>query len=172
MDEFITIFLGALIGFILPYLIKFIIYLFKRFFPTPVCGEWKSYIWWTNNGKIELCAMNAIIKRGILYQYNVTFSDSTSLYRGTACIEDNNLCISMNSCDPILKASTFHRYELSTGEKRNRLFGFWLSFDGDKRVSCGGSILAKDNIDTASIANIIQTEYRMAKDVPLMTLKK
>lgn len=77
----------------------------------------------------------------------------------------------MNSYDPILKASTFHRFELSTEEKRNRLFGFWLSFDGDKKVSCGGSILSKDNIDIASIANIIQTEYSMVKDVPLMVLK-
>lgn len=171
MDEFITIFLGAMMGFILPYFIKFIIYLFKRFIPTPICGEWKSYLWWTNNGKIELCTMNVIIKRGIFCSYNVTFSDSTSIYRGTACIEDNNLCISMNSCDTILKASTFHRFELSTGEKRSQLYGFWLSFDGDKKVSCGGSILAKENIDVASIANIIQTEYIMNKDVPLMALK-
>lgn len=171
MDEFITIFLGAMMGFILPYFIKFIIYLFKRFTPTPICGEWKSYLWWTNNGKIELCTMNVIIKRGVFCSYNVTFSDSTSIYRGTACIEDNNLCISMNSCDTILKASTFHRFELSTGEKRSQLYGFWLSFDGDKKVSCGGSILAKENIDVASIANIIQTEYIMNKDVPLMALK-
>lgn len=171
MYEFFTIFLGAMMGFILPYLIKFIIYLFKRLIPTPVCGEWKSYLWWTNNGKIELCTMNTIIKRGILRSYNVTFSDSTSIYRGTACIEDNNLCISMNSGDPILKGSTYHRFELSTGEKRNRLFGFWLSFDGDKKVSCGGSILAKESIDMASITNIVQTEYSMAKDVPLMVLK-
>ena len=83
--------------------------------------------------KIELCTMNAIIKRGILCSYNVTVSDSRSLYKGTAHIEDNNLCLSMNSCDPILKSSTFHRFELSTDEKRNQLFGFWLSFDGDKK---------------------------------------
>lgn len=171
MDEFFKIFLGALMGFILPYFIKFIIFLFKRFIPTPICGKWKSYIWWTNNDKIELCTMNAIIKRGILCSYNVTVSDSRSLYKGTAHIEDNNLCLSMNSCDPILKSSTFHRFELSTDEKRNQLFGFWLSFDGDKKVSCGGSILAKDNIDIASISNIIQKEYSMNTDVPLMVLK-
>ena len=66
MSDWINILLSAVVGFLLPYFVKFIIFLFKRFDKTKICGFWYLYLWWTDNGKSEFVEMNVTIKRGIL----------------------------------------------------------------------------------------------------------
>ena len=171
MSDWINILLSAVVGFLLPYFVKFIIFLFKRFDKTKICGFWYLYLWWTDNVKSEFVEMNVTIKRGILVNYRIICKDDASNYKGEVWIEDNNLCISMDARDNVQKSSTYHRYDLSTLEKRNVLYGFWLSFDGDNNVSCGGAFLSREKMNE-NIDSIIKKHYKINRNVPLLVLKR
>lgn len=171
MNDWINILLSAIAGCLLPYLIKILVFLFKRLDKTNICGEWLLYLWWTDSGKTEFVEMNVLIKRGILVNYRIMCKDDASNYKGEAWIEDNNLCINMDASDSIQKSSTYHRYDLSTLEKRDVLYGFWLSFDGDNSVSCGGAFLSRNKINE-NIDLIIKKHYKINKNVPLMVIKR
>ena len=114
--------------------------------------------------------MDVLIKRGIIVEYKILCKDDESEYKGKVWIEDNNLCVNMDASDSVQKSSTYHRYDLSTSEKRNILYGFWLSFDGDNNVSCGGACLSrakiKDNIDY-----IIMKHYKIYNLTSVVSLK-
>lgn len=171
MSDWINILLSAIAGCLLPYLIKFIIYLFKRFDKTKICGYWYLYLWWTDNGKPQFEEMEVLIKRGVLVNYRIMCKDDVSNYKGEAWIEDNNLCVNMDANDSVQKSSTYHRYDLFTSEKRNTLYGFWLSFDGDNNVSCGGAILSREKMKENRDL-LIKEHYKIHSDIPLLVIKK
>ncbi|MCL1933673.1 MAG: hypothetical protein FWF53_07700 [Candidatus Azobacteroides sp.] len=180
MNGLLSILLGAIVGailsYLLPYIVKTVIFIFKRKSPTIVCGEWVSYIWWTKNGKIEFAETKVDIKKGILSEYYATYSDANATYFGKAHMECNNLCI--NASHKNVKVSTVYegtidiRYDLSTIENKNQLFGFWLSRNADKKVSCGGAILSRKEkeIDISQSLEIIKNQFNINTDVPVLSL--
>ncbi|MCL1873534.1 MAG: hypothetical protein FWF85_05405, partial [Clostridiales bacterium] len=54
MNEYLSIFLGALVGCILPSIIKYIQFAFKRVSNNLICGEWHSYLWATFNQEVRV----------------------------------------------------------------------------------------------------------------------
>lgn len=172
MNEYLNIFLGALVGWVLPYIFKFAIFIIKMHKKSPIYGKWFLYLWWTDNNNVEFVEMNTLIKRGILCKHKIRCWDDVSCYNGEVKIEDNNLCVEMNANDAIQISSTYHRYDLSTLEKRDKLFGFWLSFDGDNNVSCGGAILTRNKINNVEKENIMRENFKINRNYPLLVLKK
>lgn len=172
MNEYLNIFLGALAGWLLPYMFKVIVFVIKGHKIIPIYGEWYLYLWWTDNCNVEFVEMNALIRRGVLYKHKIKCWDDESYYIGEAKIEDNNLCVEMNADDTIQVSSTFHRYDLSTLEKRDKLFGFWLSFDGDNNVSCGGAILTRSKISNEEREIVMKENFKINRNYPLLVLKK
>ena len=143
----------------------------KRKKTTLICGDWFCYIWWNRNGKIILAQMNVNIKKGILSEYNATYSDSSDTYFGKAFIECNNLCINMSlKNNTVYEGTTFHRYDLSTTTNRNQLYGFWLSRNADKKVSCGGTILSRKKINKNQCSEIIKQKYCINTEIPVLSL--
>lgn len=96
MNETISILLGAIAGYILPYVVKLITFIIRRSKNTPICGEWFTYLWWTKNNTVELAKIHTSIKRGVFSEYRTTMFDKYSKYIGNAYIEDNNLCIELS----------------------------------------------------------------------------
>ena len=171
MNEYLTILLSAFVGWALPYIFKFLFYIVRIYKKSPIYGNWYLYLWWTDNGNVEFVEMNALIKRGILHRHKIKCWDDVSRYFGEVKIEDNNLCIEMNADDTIQVSSTYHRYDLSTLEKRNQIYGFWLSFDGDNNVSCGGAVLARARISNENKETIIKENFKINRNCPLLVLK-
>lgn len=171
MNDWINILLSAIAGCLFPYILKIFVFFFKRMNDTYICGKWLLYLWWTDNGKAEFVEMDVLIKRGILVNYKIICKDDASNYEGEARIEDNNLCLCMAAKDGIQISSTYHRYDLSTLEKRSVLYGFWLSFDGDNNVSCGGAFLSREKI-SENTDLIIKEHYKLNRNIPLMVLKR
>ena len=170
MNEVLLIFSGAIISYLLPFAVKAITYTFKRKSPTIVCGNWYGYIWWTKNGEILFDEMNVNIKKGIVSEYYATFLDSYGTYSGKAFIECNNLCINLSLKDAVYGGTSFHRYDLSTFENCNNLYGFWLSINADKKVSCGGAMLSRKKIDTVKSLEIAKKQYCINTDTPVLSL--
>ena len=178
MDGLLSILLGAIvgaiIGYLLPYIVKTVIFIFGRKRPTTVCGKWVSYIWWTKNGKIEFAETKVKIKKGILSEYYATYSDANATYFGKAFMECNNLCINASLKDvkisAVYEGTIDIRYDLSTFENRNQLFGFWLSRNADKKVSCGGAILSRKKIDKVQSLEIIKNQFNINTDAPVLSL--
>lgn len=172
MNPYISILLGAIAGYILPYIIKIFIYFFKRFSTNVICGKWFCYLWWDNATEIKFAKMTVFIKKGIINEYKIDCIDETAHFKGNCYIEDNNLCIEMKATDAVQITSTYHRYELGTRDLRHTLYGFWLSYDANKKVSCGGAILKRSEISNESVEEIINDNYIIDKNVPLLRLKR
>ena len=173
MKEILIALFGAVVSYLLPFMVKTIIFIFRRQRPALVCGKWFGYLWWTKNGEIHFDEMNVNIKKGILSEYSATYSDSEGTYVGKAFIECNNLCINASlkgAAKDIYEGTTFVRYDLSTFENRNKLYGFWLSRNADKKVSCGGAILSRRKINKPQSIEIIKNQYYIDKDSPVLSL--
>jgi len=173
MKEILIALLGAVVSYLLPFMVKAIRFIFRRQRSSLVCGNWFGYLWWTKNGEIHFDEMNVNIKKGILSEYSATYSDSEGTYVGEAFIECNNLCINASlkgAVKDVYEGTTFVRYDLSTFENRNELYGFWLSRNADKKVSCGGAILSREKIDEVQSKEIIKKQYCINKDFPVLSL--
>lgn len=171
MNPYVSIILGAVAGYIFPYIIKIVLYPFKRFTKTAVCGKWFCYLWWDNGIEIDFAKMNVNINRGIMNDYKITCYDETTYFVGKCYIEDYNLCIEMKDTDAFRITSTYHRYELGTEDLKNSLYGFWLSFDANKKVSCGGAMLLRDELSNKTVEKIINDNFIIERDVPLLRLR-
>jgi hypothetical protein len=146
-------------------------FLFKSRHNT-IIGKWHNYVWWTKNGKSSLEEMYAVVKRGILHEYKVTFDDDTSHYSGEGHMENKDFCIQLSAHDHLKKKDTVaHRYCIPIIEERHILFGIWLSYDADEKVSAGGTILSRTKLGDPEIKQIIDNNYVIHPDIPLMALK-
>lgn len=172
MNQYVSIFLGALVGYLFPYAIKVVVYSFKRFSKNIICGKWYCYLWWDNASEIEFAKMDVCIKRGIINEYKISYKDETVKFVGTCYIEDNNLCVEMKATDVVQVTSVYHRYELGTRDLRHSLYGFWLSYDANKKVSCGGAMLLRNEISNELVEKVVSDNYIIEKDIPLLRLKR
>ena len=119
--------------------------------------------------------MKVNIKRGILSEYDVIYTDLEGSYCGKGHIEcSSNLCITASLKDKknssVYEGTSTIRYDLSTFENRKELYGFWLSRNADKKVSCGGAILSRGKINKAQSLKIIKNQYCINTDTPMLSL--
>lgn len=111
--------------------------------------------------------MDVCIKRGIINEYKISYNDETVKF-----IEDNNLCVEMKATDAVQVTSVYHRYELGTRDLRHSLYGFWLSYDANKKVSCGGAMLLRNEISNELVEKVVSDNYIIEKDIQLLRLKR
>ena len=167
----------ALFGAVLPYAIKALVFAFRRSKNTLICDEWYAYIWWTKNGKISFDKMSVEIKKAVLSEYKVKATHdippNTLIYSGKAYIEDNNLCLEMSvsNITDHMKDSTRHRYHLPAIEERERLYGFWLSYDAELKVSAGGAVLSRTELTSREKKKVIADKFKIHGESPVMALK-
>lgn len=171
MDQYLSIMLGAVAGCVLPYIAKVFLFIIKRHSTEPIHGCWSQYLFWTVNGKVVCAKMMKTIKKGILSEYSIKSSDSADIYIGSGYIENGHLCTKMK-----LKSggedTTYGRYNLTALRNRDVVCGLWLSYDADGKVSCGATFLSKnDSLSQDEIDGIIEANYKIDNDTPVISLK-
>ena len=119
--------------------------------------------------------MKVNIKKGVFSEYDAVYTDKEGVYCGKGHIEcSSNLCITASLKDKKISAvyegTTTIRYDLSTFENRNKLYGFWLSRNADKKVSCGGAILSRNKIDKSQRLEIIKNQYSINTEAPVLSI--
>ena len=177
MNPILSIILGAIAGYILPYMIDFFVFILKRKHEENICGKWHAYIWWTKDEKVSIDKMTALIgkrkfwKRNKISEYTVIFSDLACRFDGYAYIERTDLCIDM-VCDDIgMKGHTYHRYNLSKVLTKGMCFGIWLSTNTDDRISCGSALLSRDMKSYEELNDLINENFIVYHNSPIINLK-
>ena len=168
----VIVLIGAVLGYVLPYIIKGIIFAYKRFSKTFICGEWVYHMSINVEGTVKWIRGSLKIRRGFLCEYSSTAVYFDAKYKGKGNIENNNFCIKYVRISDIQKFSSYHRYELSSIEKRKtELYGFWLSTDSDKKISSGAIILLRKEISDIDLDKKVKNIYKTNKGAPFICMK-
>lgn len=167
---FIAIF-GALIGAILPYLSKVAKFFFRKFSRSHFLGEWYLYVCCSKDYEQILTKSLISIKNGILQKYKVKVRDDTvhQYFCGTAFIEHNNLCIVFRSTSGF-EETVFHKYDMKTPSNKDILYGLYLGYDYDLKVSSGCSILSKAQLSDNVLSQHIRNVYNIKNDAPFINI--
>ena len=164
--------IGAVFGCALPYIVKGAIFAYKRFQKTFICGEWIYHMSINVEGKVKWVRGSIEINRGFLCEYSSKAVYFDAKYKGKGFTENNNLCINYIRVGDLQKYSSYHRYELSTIERRkNELHGFWLSTDSDKKVSSGAVILLRKEASDTELEQIAKDIYKPNKGFLFISTK-
>ncbi len=173
----LTVF-GAILGHILPYVFRFICALFKKN-RALILGNYSGF--YCDNEII--IPMTLKIEKRIFYKYydkfakyHVTFQDPKFHYEGNGYIENNLLCVDMKNDDKDLKDSVHHRYDLTGLQEKEFCYGLWLAIGFDGKLSCGGLIISKNEVNKNKMnedeaKKLISDKYHFYKDKPFISLK-
>ncbi|MCL2678244.1 MAG: hypothetical protein FWE85_04230, partial [Clostridiales bacterium] len=143
MNPYLTIILGAIVGYLFPILINLFKFVLKKKRQETILGDWHAYFWWTKDDVVAIELMQATIHKcspfhiGKLSDYKVAFSDSSCRFYGYGYIENNDLCVDAFCNDIGMKGRTYHRYDLNKVLTKRICAGIWLSNNTDGEVSCG-----------------------------------
>lgn len=159
MDWLSTI-IGALIGYLLPYLFKFIRYCFLRFRKNRIIGNWYIYERTVKENKKLKTSGYCSITFGILSRFKIKMTNNNLVYIGTANVEDNHLYMTVTNKNDnqIRKETCFQRYDFSYGDY-DKMYGLWVSNNYDGHTCCGVSILSKVQLTEDEVDELLENSY-------------
>ena len=176
MNEILSMLLPAFISVAVGYCLNFVVRIIKLFIRrranTTICGKWYAYDWWKEGDEVKLHRLHGKIVKGFLTEYRIRFTNEmrTLRYKGDASIESNQyLCLNMSVVD-VLSETALSRFNLPIAEQRELLFGFWLSCDSRRNVSCGGAILSRRELNDDEICAVIPERFDIHAEAPLLVL--
>ena len=124
-------------------------------------GTWYEYHW-TNpdgaNAKFKWFDSELKAKAGFFSSYKLIYKNNGELYHGTARYIDKRddilsgdilLKVQQKKKSTTSKATIYFRYnipERQIGDNNNEIAGIWLSYNFDKDITSGASILSKNKI--------------------------
>jgi len=124
-------------------------------------GTWYEYHW-TNPGeantKFKWLDSELKAKAGFFSSYKLTYTNNGDPFYGTARYIDKRdeklsgdilLKVQQKKKPPTSKATIYFRYnipERQIGDNNNEIAGIWLSYNFDKDITSGASILSRNKI--------------------------
>lgn len=142
----ISSFISALIGIALPYITKFIIYLFRRKKQDNLCCQWFSYSLMIENDSPKIFEGIVKISKGFFSLYKSKIYENGLLYKGNVLIENNHILMVHKAKIESRSETACIRLDYSSYNMQNKLHGYWLSYDSENHISCGVIILSKERI--------------------------
>jgi len=123
-------------------------------------GTWHEYHWTNPDGantKFKWLGSELKAKAGFLSSYKLLYKNKGELYHGTARYIDNRddklsgdilLKVEQKKKPPTSKATIYFRYNIPERQIGNKdeITGIWLSYNFDKDITSGASILSKNEI--------------------------
>ena len=166
-------FVGAIIGIVLPYLSRVASFLFRMLSGNPYLGDWYIYVCCSQRKKPITTKSLISIKNGVSQKYKVKMKDDiiNRHFCGTAFVEQNNLCIVFRQTEGGFKETSFHKYEIGIPSNKDVLYGFYLGYDYDLKVSCGCSILSKNQLSDEVLSQYIKNVYNKSSDMPFLNVE-
>jgi len=143
---------------------------FKDFNKKAICEMKYSYIWIAKNKTIYIQKYNFIIKKAFISDYKVlaiNSDDPKRVYTGKGTKKQLYISFNFKSESLEVEDCSYHKYNISKIEYEKMCFGFWLSTDLTDKVSCGGAILSKEELDDSKLAEYTN-RYKKDKDSPVM----
>jgi hypothetical protein len=160
--------LGAIAGYLLPYFIKVLILVLRRFQREIAEGVWHVYHITIREGtpQIEHTVWN--IRKGLLSEYVVKESKPSlkgTIYKGTLSFERNFWLIKLNSKHE--EGVSIRLYKPIT-TAHERTWGLYLSFDFQGRAMAGPLVISKQEIIDVEILKFLSEKVSIQSKVRLI----
>ena len=159
---------GAVMGFVLTPAIRAIWFkFFHRPKPKHLIGNWTAYHWTYLRGKPVLYRATWRIRRGFAHPFSVTAILCGGMrYKGHIQVEEHHICVTVKSHDHAETGSFRFPHRLPSNDEP--LVGFWLSYDHDKLVATGASVLLASDMRHEEVERTLRSFVRAEGDKPLM----
>lgn len=171
---YILLFLGAIVGAVVGLIVRHIpscIYFAKRYVydRSGILGAWHAYHLSFREGKLFTVHSIVTIKTGFKSRYVISISqsiDSELKYKGTLGVEKNHLVVSCKSVCHCESVSI--RFPDPIGIKCQKLYGLWLAYDHDGRITSGAIVLSRDNLSAVEQRKALSEYYEATSGRPIV----
>lgn len=173
MEILLKAFLAAIITLILeraPKIYESIVIRRKHF--SLIGDTWKSFHYTTRKGKPEVIESDWTIKRGTLSPFKVTFEQPGLKYKGRIIFEgDDRILVYAKATTQ--NETVVYRFPNPLPSNGDSVSGLWMSYDHDKNIASGGSLLTRESIAKEEakprlISNIVSSQNER---IPLITVR-
>lgn len=128
------------------YIIKFLIFLIKHRRRDNLCGTWYIYSLIKENESLRILEGRVKISKGVFSLYKSRIYENELLYKGTVSIENNHILMIQKTTIESRSETSCIRLNYSAYYMRQRLHGYWLSYDSDNHISCATIVLSKKKL--------------------------
>ena len=153
MDIIINSVLSAMIGFNVPYIIKFLGFLIKRWSKSNLRGEWFSYSFLTQHNHPTLVQGRIIIQRGILVLFKTLVFENGLKYKGKLYLENNHIIMIHKIKTEFRNEIAFIRVDCSRYSNQSKYCGLWLSYDSNNQICSGAILISRDELSPECAEN-------------------
>lgn len=163
----VTAFVGAVMGWLLPFAIRAAWFLCQRFQKDHLEGTWHGYHWSYMKDSPTLYRSTWRIRKGVLHKYSVvnTLQDGMK-YRGYIVVERGQLIVRTHR--RANQETARYRFYWPISSNDDLLEGLWLSFDHDVKIAAGGHILSRKPLADADAIAALAKVTRWERKEPLM----
>lgn len=161
--------LGALIGLIIPWVLKFLYYQLNLFKKRTLKGVWNGYHLTYYDGTFKILHSVWTIRRGVFQDYTVIAQHSNVTYTGAIKPELNDLVITMKSTSH--KEVVVYRFNNPLKSKQEIIPGIWLSYDHDINICSAAAFLSKEQLTEEELMKKFSEYFQKETGLPLMRIK-
>jgi len=161
---------GALLGLVLPWIIKFFYHLFRRYRNLHLLGDWYGYHLSYIDGKELIINSDWKIKRGIFRDYSVNYKHNNLEYNGTVTTELTHLIFKFKSLKH--KENVIYRFNNPLQSKFDLIPGLWLSYDHDFYICAGGAFISRKEFSTDELHEYFLKYFKIDNNLPLIKISK
>lgn len=177
LNTWAYIFIGALVAYLVQIAIPFAgrtaLYLWNRFFEkNPLLGEWHGYHYSYKSNEPILVSDKITIKRGIRNSLSVYMKEGVEPnleYLGNVSKERNFLLFNLFSLAH--RETLTARFPDPLGNKCDKLYGIWSSFDHDQNIASGGILLSRKQLKHEEVLKEFTHFIKPDSVLPLLRLK-
>lgn len=165
--------LGAVVGYIFPYLLKLVSFIFRHFFSKSFLeGKWYSYYKIYENGEVVLKEETWIIKTGFNDKLKVfisTLPNRDLSYNGTLVEERGQILVELKAVE--YGEHVYCRYSSPIPGNDTIMKGFWLGVDFNGYTAVGAGLLSRNEIDEQKILEHLNNGIEQHADSKVMRIR-
>jgi hypothetical protein len=162
---------GAIIGYLLPYALRSVIWFARRFTKHYLEGDWFEYHMTFRGHQSTVSSERWLIGRGFWSDLSVTitsFPMPDIRYKGTVTEERSSIVVR-------LKASTHTeqvtcRLQSPIPLNADKAVGFWLAVDFDGRITAGSEVISRTALKEEEVRRLFSTGIETEPGTGLMRL--
>lgn len=167
-----VIFIGTVIGYLLPHLLRSVAYIFLYFKGHPLVGTWHEYHWSFVNDVQKLVTGKWVIKRGYFHKLVVKFTTDVGRplrYKGHIILEKGHMVAILKGVSH--DEHLFCRFIEPVPSNATRVGGLWMSYDHNRNICCSPSLLSSEELNEEAARSDIATLTDSVASVPIMRIK-
>lgn len=160
---------GALIGYLIPYFVKFISFTIRRLKRNIIKGDWFVYHPTNRENEFIIESSKFNIRSGYYNPYVIReYKNNSQLFaKGALTFERNYLLIRLNTVAH--EEKVYIRLYSPIGTADNIAWGFFQSIDYLGKPISGPIVFSRDEMSSDEVRNYISKKVEVVQDMKLIT---